>query len=182
MQIDIQKIGNYKFVLFDNKYVVAESSIHSDDAIKNNLLDNFNRIKNECKSESRAVVHFKRRAGAHKRPDWANYKFKPEKVSLLPDMGYKVELPLIDGLGEKVELEMHYWFEHDEGTAYSVHTFGRPSGTIILDSNETVEEFFERFVGEVIYFTTVRTKDYFPFVSEVRSQFNFRPALHCIGV
>lgn len=181
MQIGIHSIGNYKFVVFENKYVTAENNIHTDEAIKENLLYNFNEIQSRYGNNMRAIVQFKRRAHAYKRPDWTDYKFQPEQVSLLPDMGYKVKLPLRDGFGRRVVLEMHYWQETEEGTFYSVHVFGRPSGTIILDTDETVEEFFERFVGEVIYFTNVIKKDYFPFVWEVRSQFNFRPALHVFG-
>lgn len=180
MKIEIVPIGKYKFIIFNDKYVSCENNCHTDDVIRENLLDNYNTLLKRYKNPDRSFIQFKRRAIAQRRPDWAGYKYKPEKVSLLEDMGYKAKLPLIDGMGQPVELEMHYWDETKEGTRYGVFVFGRHSGTIVHDTEETLKDFFDRLIGEVCYFTTVQTVNYFPFVKEVRSQFNHYPALHVI--
>ena len=142
------------------------------------MLDNYNKIQSRYTNKLRAAVDFKRKAQAYRRIAWSNYRFEPEKVSLLEDMGYRVQMPLIDVCGEIIKLSMHYSGETEEGKWYSIHMWDYESckGVIIHDTNETTEEFFERFVGEVFYFTTVKDENYFPFVEEVRSQFNFKPA------
>lgn len=183
MDIRVQKIGNYNFVTLNNEYVYAESSESSSEDIRENILFNFKNFEEMYSSTKKAYRKLINCTHAQKRFGWKDYEFQYDNVSLLEDMGFEVTLPLIDGFGKLVKLRMNYWKETEEGVFYTIGVFDRWSGTIIYDKDEeSLREFFERFIGEVLYFTTLKDENYFPFVRDVRGQFNFRPALHSISL
>lgn len=181
MDLKSHQVGNYKFVVIDNKYVYCDLLTSTDQEIIDNLLFNFENFKKMYNNSKRAYGKVLRCINAKKRLGWKDYKFEYNQISLLEDMGFEINLPLRDGCGNRVKLEMHRWRETDEGVYYAVGVFGGWSGTVIHNpEEETIREFFERFIGEVFYFTTVAEENYFPFVYDVRSQFNFRPAVHIV--
>lgn len=187
MNFKLIEIGDYHFVTFDD-YVMAlnKDAASSKEAQIENLTANYRSILKHSNTEDEAKNTFIMATNARKRPDWSQFNYDGKRRTLLLEDGYKTSLPLIDGKGERVHMDISLIHESDKEYIYSVSIFNKPQGTISVEKGNDLKRFFETFIGELCFHNTyLETVDnrYFPFSSkDIRRNeaFNFRPALHVI--
>lgn len=183
MEFTLHEIGHRIFVVIDGYVAAYNGKVEIKDSLIDNLQENFNNIKDDYKTEEEAKKRFLEIIGAKYLPEWLDYQYDGDFLTLLKEDGFRATLPIQRSNGEFIKIEIVLYREDKEERMYSVLINGRPEGSLVVQLGEDIKSFYEHFIADVCFYNSLQIygeikNPYFPFESYyIRSEYNFYPAL-----